>query len=152
MLFADLDLSLVATGLPAQTKDEVIDQMLAILAKTGKVQDTAVAREDIRQNEERTPFGMQHGIAIPHAKTAAVDEMMACVAVTAGPVDFASIDGSPSRICVMTLSPPEQVGPHVRFLSEVGRLLRNRKLRKAILNAASPEELLQLIRSTGQRK
>ncbi len=146
MVFAEMAESMVATGLAARTKDEVIEQMLTILERTGKVRDRELARSDIDRNEQNTPFGMQHGIAIPHAKTAAVEEMLACVAVTAEPVDFSSIDGSPSRICVMTLSPPDQVGPHLRFLSEVGRLLKSRRLRKAILNAGSSEELLRLIR------
>ena len=146
MLFAELDESLVAVNLPASTRDEVIDQLLGMLERTGKVRDTALARRDIERNEQMMAFGMQHGIAIPHAKTEAVEELLACVAVTGTPVDFSGIDGTPSNIFVMTLSPPDQVGPHIRFLSEIGRLLKNRKLRKAILQAQTPGELLRVIK------
>jgi mannitol/fructose-specific phosphotransferase system IIA component (Ntr-type) len=146
MLFAELDESLVAVCLPASSRDEVIDQLLGMLEKTGKVRDPALARQDIVRNEQVMAFGMQHGIAIPHAKTEAVEELLACIAVTETPVDFSGIDGTPSSIFVMTLSPPDQVGPHIRFLSEIGRLLKNRRLRKAILQARTPQELLGVIK------
>lgn len=146
MLFAELNKSLVATGVTAGTKDEVIEYLLGMLDGTGKVRDLDLARRDIERSERVMAFGMQHGIAIPHAKTEAVEELLACVAVTENPVDFSGIDGTPSRIFIMTLSPPDQVGPHIRFLSEIGRLLKNRKLRKAILQAETPEELLRLIK------
>lgn len=145
MLFSELDESLVATNIPARTRDEVIEHLLGMLDRTGKVRDLDLARMDIERNEQVMAFGMQHGIAIPHAKTDAVEELLACVAVTETPVDFSGIDGTPSRIFVMTLSPPDQVGPHIRFLSEIGRLLKNRKLRKAILQAETPEQLLRVV-------
>ncbi|TVR68386.1 MAG: PTS sugar transporter subunit IIA [Spirochaetaceae bacterium] len=146
MLFTELDESLVAINLPARTRDEVIDQLLGMLDRTGKVRDLDLARTDIERSEQLMAFGMQHGIAIPHAKTEAVEELLACFAVTENPVDFSGIDGTPSRIFIMTLSPPDQIGPHIRFLSEIGRLLKNRKVRKAILGAETPEQLLRIIK------
>lgn len=146
MLFAELDESLVATHLEADSREEVIESLLGMLDQTGKLRDRDLAREDIARNEQLMAFGMQHGIAIPHAKTNAVDELLACVATTDTPIDFSGVDGTPSRIFVMTLSPPDQVGPHVRFLSEIGRLLKNRRLRNAILRADTPGELLRVIK------
>lgn len=146
MLFTELDESLVAANLPARTRDEVIEHLLGMLDRTGKVRDLDLARIDIERNEQIMAFGMQHGIAIPHAKTEAVEELLACLAVTENPVDFSGIDGTPSRIFIMTLSPPDQVGPHIRFLSEIGRLLKNRKLRRALLEAETPEQLLRVVK------
>lgn len=145
MLFGDLNESLVAVHVPATTRNDIIDFLLHMLVQTGKVTDRQLAQKDIDSNQGTTPFGMQHGIAIPHAKTAGVTEMVAAVCVTDAPIDLASVDGSPSRIFVMTLSPPDQVGPHIRFLSEIGRLLKNRKLRKRILQAETSAELLTIL-------
>ncbi|MFO8043327.1 MAG: PTS sugar transporter subunit IIA [Alkalispirochaeta sp.] len=145
MLFGDLNESLVAVRVPATTRDEVVEFLLDLLAQTGKLTDRRLARQDVDANEDKASFGMQHGIAIPHAKTAAVTEMIAAVCVTSAPISLDSVDGTPSRIFVMTLSPPDQVGPHIRFLSEIGRLLKNRKLRKRILEAESETELLEIL-------
>ena len=134
---------LVITDLDAHTKQDVISALLEMLCTTGKVKDRALAERDILANELRTATGMQHGIAIPHAKTDAVDELVACVAVSRNPIDFDSLDRKPAYIFVMTLSPTGQTGPHMRFLAEVGRLLKNKKVRRAILEADSPEALLR---------
>jgi mannitol/fructose-specific phosphotransferase system IIA component (Ntr-type) len=145
MLFGDLNESLVAVHVAATSRDEVIAFLLGLLDRTGKVVDPELARRDIDAHELTTSFGMQHGIAIPHAKTAGVTEMIAAVCVTDVPIDFASVDGSSSQIFVMTLSPPDQVGPHLRFLSEIGRLLKSRKMRKRMMDAGSSAELLGIL-------
>ena len=146
MLFAELDDSLVQPQLAASSKDEVIDSMLDMLCSAGKVRNRDAARRALQQNEQRMGTGMQHGIAIPHAKTEAVDDLQACVAVTREPIDCCSVDGKPSRIFIMTLSPPDRVGPHIRFLSEIGRILKHRKVRDALLRAETAEQLLKALR------
>ena len=143
MLHEALSPELVTTDLNARTKPEAISALLDLLCSTSKVKDRALAERDLLANEQRTATGMQHGIAIPHAKTDAVDELVACVAVSRTPIDFDSLDGKPSQIFVMTLSPTGQTGPHMRFLAEVGRLLKNKKVRRAVLEAESPEALLR---------
>lgn len=142
MLREALTRDLVATNLSARTKGDVIDELLTMLCSTGKVRDRELALGDLLTNERRTATGMQHGIAIPHAKTAAVDELIACVAVSSEGVDFGSVDRKPSRIFIMTLSPLDQTGPHLQFLSEVGRLLKHRKVRDRVLAAATPDDVL----------
>lgn len=146
MLFKDLNERLIATGLPGETSDHVIATMVDILVGEGAIQDREQALEDLRLHQEQTAFGMQHGIAIPHAKTNAVQELVAAVATTAQPVDFDALDKKPSQIIVLTLSRPDQTGPHVRFLSEIARLLKSKRLRKDMLAATSPAQLLALIR------
>ncbi len=145
MLFTDLNERLVATSLPGETSEQVITAMVDILVAEGALQDREQALEDLRLHQEQTAFGMQHGIAIPHAKTTAVQELVAAVAVTAQPVDFGALDKKASRIIVMTLSRPDQTGPHVRFLSEIARLLKSKRLRRDMINASSPAQLLALI-------
>jgi PTS system nitrogen regulatory IIA component len=86
--------------------------------------------------------GIQEGIAIPHGKTDAVDELVACVAIKKEGIDFESLDGKPSRIFIMTLSPANKVGPHVQFLAEISRLLKRTEARAQMLSAGSAEELL----------
>ena len=88
---------------------------------------------------------MEHGIAIPHAKSDAVDELIACVGISRRKIDFESLDGKAAQIFIMTLSPRDHVGPHVRFLAEMSQLLRDAKMRKRLLKAKNPEELLGLL-------
>lgn len=149
MLRDVLNERLVTPDLDARTKTEVIDGLLDMLCATGEVRDRALARADVFANENRSSTGMQHGVAIPHAKSAAVDHLLACVAVTREPVDFDSLDRKPCRIFIMTLSPPDQTGPHMQFLAEIGRLMKHRSARKAVLAASSRAALLAAVLADG---
>lgn len=143
MLAEVLTEDLAICDLDASDGEEVVDALLERICVTGDVSDCARAKADVLANEQRSSTGMQHGVAIPHAKTEAVSRLHAAVAVTREPIDFDSLDGQPCRIFVMTLSPLDQSGPHMRFLAEVGRLLKSRRTRSAILAARTPGELLR---------
>lgn len=138
-----LNEDLVICDLDARSGSDVIEALVERICATGDVEDCDRAKADVLVNEQRSSTGMQHGVAIPHAKTEAVSRLHAAVAVTREPIDFDSLDGQPCRIFVMTLSPLDQPGPHMRFLAEIGRLLKSRRTRKAILVARTPSELLR---------
>lgn len=142
MLSEALTEELVAVGLSAAGKKEVISELLDILCRTGKVKDRGQALRDVLENESRMSTGLEQGVAAPHAKTKAVDEFVACVAVTRTAIDFQSLDGRPAQIFIMTLSPKGHSGPHVQFLAEISRALKEKRTRKRVLGSRSPAELL----------
>lgn len=150
MLAEVLTEDLVDTGLSARNKNDVIVAMLDMLCSTGKVRDRDAALQALMDNESRMSTGMEHGIAIPHAKTDAVDELLACVAITRKKIDFESLDRKPARIFIMTLSPKGRTGPHIRFLAEVSQLLKDDKKRKQVLGAKNSKDLLAIL--TNQAK
>lgn len=132
---------LMNVGLRGETKEEIIEELLDLLMKSGKVLDRGKALESLLEREGRMSTGIQDGVAIPHAKTDAVSEMVACVGLKPEGMDFQSLDGKPSRIFIMTLSPTSGSGPHVRFLASVSRLLQDEAAREALLNSSAPKDL-----------
>ena len=60
-------------------------------------------------------------------------------------MDFKALDGIPSKIFIMTLSPLTRTGPHVQFLAEISRVLTNESMRDKLIKAGSKEELISLI-------
>ena len=89
------------------------------------------------ERESKMSTGIQQGIAIPHGKTDAVDELLACVGIVKDGVDFEALDGISSKIFIMTLSPLTRTGPHVQFLAEISRVLTNEEMRIKLINAGS---------------
>jgi len=130
--------------LKGTTKKEIINELLDILARTGKIQDKQAALNAVMEREEKMSTGMKHGIAIPHGKSAAIQDLVACIGVSENPVDFDALDKEPCRIFIMTLSPVEKTGPHLQFLAEVSLLFKSAEKRKEILNAETPEEVLKI--------
>ena len=135
----------VALHLKGKTKEEIIEELLQLAAKSGKIGDIAVARKAVLDRERRMSTGMKNGIAIPHGKTDAVKDLVACIGVSDSSVDFDALDREPCRIFIMTLSPIEKTGPHLQFLAEVSLLFRSDDKREAILNAKTPEEILKVL-------
>lgn len=135
----------VAVGLKAANKAEAIDRLIELLVAGGKLRDAGAAREAVLARERKMSTGMKNGIAIPHGKTDAVDGLVACLAISEEPIDFESLDGLPSRIFIMTLSPPSKTGPHLQFLAEVSQLFKSPERRQALLDAPTPEALLDAL-------
>lgn len=127
------------------TKDEIIEYLVDILCGTGKVADREAALRSVRERENKMSTGIQKGVAIPHGKTASVDQLLACIALKKEGVDFDSLDGKPSRIFIMTLSPVDRSGPHIQFLSEISQLLQDDDARARLLDADTPREALDIV-------
>lgn len=136
---------LVRLEVPGETKQQVIESLLDILMETGKVEDRRTALSALLEREEKMSTGIENGIAIPHGKTTAVKELVACVGLKKEGIDFDSLDGKPSKIFIMTLSPKDKSGPHIQFLAEISSLLKDEKGRNEILAAKTPREVLDVI-------
>lgn len=145
MLKETLTIDLVTTDLAGSTKPEIIEALMELVHKSGKVKNKEQALKDVLEHEAQMSTGMEHGVAIPHAKTEAVEELVACVGVTKKKIDFECLDRKPSHIFVMTLSPNDGNGPHIQFLAEISRLLKDGKIRKRILKAKDNRELLDIL-------
>jgi PTS system nitrogen regulatory IIA component len=131
--------------LKGSTKKEIINELLDILVKTGKIQDKETAYNAIMEREDKMSTGMKHGIAIPHGKSDTIEDLVACIGISEKSVDFDSLDHEPCRIFIMTLSPMEKTGPHLQFLAEVSLLFKSAEKREEILNAKTPEDVLKIL-------
>ncbi|HAK46468.1 MAG TPA: PTS sucrose transporter subunit IIABC [Spirochaeta sp.] len=135
----------ITNDLKGDTKEEIIDSLIDLLASAGKISDRESIKKCIMEREAKMSTGMEAGIAIPHGKSDAVDELVGCVGIKKGGVDFKAFDGQPSRIFIMTISPVHRTGPHVQFLAEISRLLREPDARQKLISAGSDEEIFSII-------
>ena len=94
----------------------------------------------LMEREKTMSTGMQYGVAIPHARTQAVAKLSTLVAVAPAGVPFDALDGEPSTIFIVTLSPPEDANSHIRFLAAMTRELSNRRTRENVLAARDKAE------------
>jgi mannitol/fructose-specific phosphotransferase system IIA component (Ntr-type) len=134
--------------LKADTKDGVIEEMIGMLDRSGRLPDRAAALSAVMEREQKMSTGMQFGIAIPHGKTDTVPALATAVALKPEGIDFSSLDGEPSRIFVMTVSPVSDTGPHVQYLSEISKLLNQPPLREELLACTTEEEMKAVLLQT----
>jgi PTS system nitrogen regulatory IIA component len=131
--------------LQGSTKEEIVNELLDILVKAGKIQDKTAAFNAVMEREEKMSTGMKHGIAIPHGKSSSIYDLVACIGISDKPVDFNSLDHKLCRIFIMTLSPIEKTGPHLQFLAEVSQLFKSAEKRDELLKVETPEEILRVL-------
>jgi mannitol/fructose-specific phosphotransferase system IIA component (Ntr-type) len=103
--------------------------------------------QDVLGREKIMSTGMQHGIAIPHGKTDGIKTMSIAIGIKKGGMDFASLDGVPSRIFIMVVSPKKTSGPHLQFLAAISSILKNQEVSDSIISAASPEEIEKILKN-----
>ncbi|MDZ4198229.1 MAG: PTS sugar transporter subunit IIA [Kiritimatiellia bacterium] len=142
-----LTADLICTALQGESKQTIIEELLDLLVAKGQVRDRKTALKALLEREAKMSTGMQHGLALPHAKTDAVDRLVGAIGIRREGIDFESIDGEPSTIFILTLSPLSRTGPHIQFLAEIGRLLEEEPLRDRIRNAKTAEDVLAVINS-----
>ncbi|MHC4294453.1 MAG: cation:proton antiporter domain-containing protein [Planctomycetota bacterium] len=135
-----LTVNLIEPNLQGKDKGEIIDELLAILQQNGLIKDLDAARKAVWEREESMSTGLQYGVAIPHAKTDAVDRLICTVGIKKDGVDFDAMDGEPSRIFVLTLSPKSKPAPHVQFMSTISQIL-NDEGRNRILSAKNARDI-----------
>ena len=135
----------ILPGLKADTKRGVIEEMVTRMAAAGRFTDRTAVVQALLAREEKMSTGMQNGVAIPHGKTDAVTQLVAAVAIHRAGVNFAAMDGKPSHIFVITLSPENRTGPHIQFLAEISKVLSRSELRVKLLNATSADEIYNLL-------
>jgi PTS system nitrogen regulatory IIA component len=131
--------------LVAVTKEAAITELIDLLHVTGRIHNRDDALKAVFEREARMSTGMQNGLALPHAKSDAVDRLVAAMGLKHGGLPFQSIDGQPAEIVILTLSPLNRSGPHIQFLAEVGRLVQDPANRARILAAKAPAEVLHLM-------
>lgn len=136
----------IVTNLPGTTKTEILNAMIDLAAKSDRVLDKERMRSAIFEREKIMSTGVGSGFAIPHGKTDAVQDIVAAFAITDNPIDYQSLDDQPVRIVFLLVGKDNSVGPHIKLLSRISRLMNKEEFRKKLLEANSPSDILQIFR------
>src|SRR5690606_35312629 len=100
----------------------------------------------ILEREEIMSTGVGLTIAVPHAKLASVKAFTLGLARSTKGIDYDSLDGQPVRIIVTITAPYNDQNTYLRVLAAVMHDLRNEDRCKAILNAATPQEVINVFK------
>jgi PTS system nitrogen regulatory IIA component len=96
--------------------------------------------EAVEEREAVLSTGIGFGVAIPHARSSAVNELALVCGVSSEPVPYDSIDGEPVRLFFLIVGPEASAGQHVKILSRIARLVRHEDLRDRLCGAKTPDE------------
>ena len=131
--------------LKSSQKAEVIEELVQVLDVAGKLNDRAEYKQAIFHREEQSTTGIGEGIAIPHAKTAAVKAPAIVFGRSVSGIEYESLDGMPAHLFFMIAAPEGANDTHLQALSKLSTILLKEEVRKQLLEAQTEEEALAII-------
>jgi fructose-specific phosphotransferase system IIA component len=139
-----IDTNSIILELKGKNKEEVINEMIDLLYTHGKILDRDLVFNDVMEREKIMSTSMGYDVAIPHAKSDGVKDTVVAVGIKKEGVQLDSMDGQPTHLFILEVSPRKE-GPHLQFLAAIGAILRDEKIRNALIKADSADEAAKLL-------
>ena len=135
-----------------KTKSEALDQIVDLMAKSGKIRDLEAYRKQVYLREEESTTGIGEGIAIPHGKCSAVERPGLAAMVVKDGVDFESLDGEPVTLIFLIAAPNTEDNVHLDVLSKLSVLMMDEEFSQSLRQAESVEQFLAIIDKADDEK
>lgn len=143
--------SLFIPALRARTKEGVLEELVERFVEAKFLRNQTIALEMVHRREQLGSTGIGHGIAIPHAKSPLVQELMLVSGSSPTGVPFEALDGEPVRLFFLLIGPDSAAGLHVKALSRIARLVRRESVRETLLAAPDAATFHQVLIEAEER-
>ena len=120
---------------------------LARLACAGTEVDPEVAAEAVWRRERAMSTSLDHGVAVPHARIDGLKSPQMAIGISPTGVDFDSMDGRPTHLIFLMLTPRDDQRIQLDLLADIGRTFRDPVLVERCSQSRNFTEFLALIRS-----
>lgn len=139
----------VVPDLKSEGRWDAIAELVDSLVASGKIraEDRDAVLDSICQREETMSTGIGLGIAIPHASSDLVPEVVAAFGRSGKGVEFDALDGQPVQFVVLFVVPKDQFQTHLRTLAAIAKFLNDRTVRDELSAAGTAEEILAVFRN-----
>ena len=135
----------VIVGLKGRDKREILEELVDVLEVGEKISDREKVLEAVLQREEIMSTGIGHGIAIPHGKSEFVKELGGVLGIKSEGVEFDSLDGQPTFIFFLLVSPMDVSGPHIKALARISRLLKGEDFRQKLIACPDKDTAIKIL-------
>lgn len=143
--------SICLEGTPG-SKNEALDQMVDLMARSGKINDLEAYRKQVYLREEESTTGIGDGIAIPHGKCDAVTRPGLAAMVVREGVEFDALDGETVNLIFLIAAPNTEDNVHLDVLSKLSVLLMDEKFVEDLKNAKTVDDFLQIVDAADEEK
>ena len=138
-----LSVDRIVPEMQASERWSAIVELVELLVVRGKIKTDGreLVLAALRQREETMSTGIGFGIAIPHASSDRVGEVVAAFGRSIKGIEFDSLDNAPVKYIVLFVVPKDQFQTHLRTLAAIAKFLNDRATREKLGAAASAEEI-----------
>ncbi|OGP84664.1 MAG: PTS fructose transporter subunit IIA [Deltaproteobacteria bacterium RBG_16_54_11] len=129
----------------SRDKKGVLEELVSVLVEHGRLTNKEKPVQVLLERERLGSTGIGDGIAIPHGRLKEIKNIICSFGRTREGIDFQSIDEKPSHLFFLLFAPEESAGEHLQALARLSRILKDGRLRKRLMEAASEKEIYRLI-------
>jgi fructose-specific phosphotransferase system IIA component len=134
----------IIAELKGVSKEEIINELIDLFRNDERVNNIDKIRNAVLEREKIMSTGVGKGFAIPHGKTDAVKEIIAAFGKSTKPIDFAALDEQPVHLIFLLVGKDNLVGPHIKLLSRISRMMNKDVFRDNLLKAKTAEEIFNI--------
>ena len=140
-----LDDKSIRLNAEVHSKKEALDTLVDLMDASGKLNDIETYRKGVYAREEEGSTGIGEGIAIPHCKSAAVNQAGLAAMVAPKGVEFDSLDGEQANLFFLIAAPDTADNVHLDVLSHLSVLLMDPDFTGKLRKAETVEEFKKVI-------
>lgn len=139
-----LSIETINVDLKATDKKGILDELVGPIAQlAGASHDDLV--KVLLERERLGSTGIGGGIGIPHGKYRDLDSLVLGFGLSRKGVNFESLDGRPTYIFFLLMTPENSAGIHLKLLAQISKLLRNDDVKARLMQAETPEDVLAVV-------
>ncbi len=131
--------------LKQNTKRQLLVELVDFAASAAGLKDKRTLSNAILKRERLGSTGIGGGVAIPHAKSDKIGSFILVFARHNQGLDFGSLDGEKTYIFFMLASPQAEVGTHLKALSEIARLVKDKFIVEKLKKAKTKKDILNIV-------
>ncbi|OQX25506.1 MAG: PTS fructose transporter subunit IIA [Desulfobacteraceae bacterium IS3] len=135
----------VIVNLNSKDKKSLVEELAKPVARIAGISHEELVRV-LMERERLGSTGIGGGIGIPHGKIKGLLSLAMGFGLSRRGVDFESMDGRPTHIFFLLVTPENSTGLHLKLLARISRILKNEPFKEKLLNAANSEDILNIIR------
>ena len=134
----------IIANLKAKDKKGILAELVVPITKTANLNKEDLVRV-LMERERLGSTGIGGGIGIPHGKLKELDSLILGFGLSRRGIDFESMDGRPTHIFFLLLTPENSTGLHLKVLARISKILKHEPFKERLLNAADSDEIYAII-------
>lgn len=131
----------IIADLSGKDKTSVLLELTNFLESHGAIKDKEILHSALIEREKLGSTGIGENVAIPHAKSEEIDQILTLFGRSREGIEFDSLDKKPVHFVCLVIAPAHSTGHHLKALARISRLLKSESLRQNILKSQNENEI-----------
>ncbi len=131
-----------------QSKKKVLEHIAEIASRELPELTCNDILTSLTNREKLGSTGIGNGVAIPHGKIAANNQLVAVLLVSQPGIEYDAIDNRPVDVFCALLVPEDQCDAHLQTLASIAEVFDNKEILRKIRSAQTDNELFEIIEVT----